>query len=358
MNRVVQHWRRGFTLVELLVVIAIIGVLVALLLPAVQAAREAARRSSCQNNLKQIGLGMQNHHAAKGYFPYGASDGDCEAGTSPRKLWTWRTLLLPYMEQKTLYDQLVPLAKASAGTNCTNPEQRQWDLSPLQLQSVPAFVCPAEQTVIGNNMDTWFGPPTAAIASYFGNAGPVSTGPMDWGAPYVCGNCLGNIECLCDTGNDAGPNKRGFLHGHNPDGPGMLDMYANEISTAQVPDGTSNTIHVGESHWVEPDAYQPGCFGNMQWMATFAVASSVWGINTDYIAKTGMTADQHKTNNYLTGCNFRSRHPGGAQFLFVDGSVRFLEESASPTLLSNLSNRKDGNVGEEYVRPTTPGGGR
>ena len=358
MNRAVQHWRRGFTLVELLVVIAIIGVLVALLLPAVQAAREAARRTSCQNNLKQIGLGMQNHHAAKGYFPYGASDDDCEIAVGRRKLWTWRTLLLPYMEQKTLYDQLVPLAKASEGTQCVQTADRPWDRSPLQVQSIPAFVCPSEQTLIGNNMDTWFGPPTAAIASYFGNAGPVSTGPMDWGAPYVCGNCLGNVECLCDTGNDAGPNKRGFLHGHNPDGPGMLDMYANEISTAQVPDGTSNTIHVGESHWVEPDAFQPGCFGNMQWMATFAVASSVWGINTDYIAKTGMAANQHKTNNYLTGCNFRSRHPGGAHFLFVDGSVRFLEDNTSPTLLSNLSNRKDGNVGEEYTRPATPGGGR
>ena len=358
MNRAVQHWRRGFTLVELLVVIAIIGVLVALLLPAVQAAREAARRSSCQNNLKQIGLGMQNHHAAKGYFPYGANDDDCEIATGRRKLWTWRTLLLPYMEQKTLYDQLVPLAKASEGTPCVQTENRPWDRSPLQLQPVATFICPTEMTQIGNDMDTWFGPKTAAISSYFGNAGPVSTGPMDWGAPYVCGNCLGNVECLCDTGNDAGPNKRGFLHGHNPDGPGMLDMYANEISTAQVPDGTSNTIHVGESHWVEPDAYQPGCFGNMQWMATFAVASSVWGINTDYIAKTGMPASKHKDNNYLTGCNFRSRHPGGAQFLFADGSVRFLEENTSPTLLSNLSNRKDGNIGEEYVRPTTPGGGR
>ena len=112
--------RRGaFTLVELLVVIAIIGVLVALLLPAVQAAREAARRSSCLNNLKQIGVAMHNHLAAKGYFPYGAHDHDCEVTTHQRQLWTWRTLLLPYMEQKTLYDRLEPLAKASAGTNCS-----------------------------------------------------------------------------------------------------------------------------------------------------------------------------------------------------------------------------------------------
>src|SRR3954447_1619024 len=101
----------GFTLVELLVVIAIIGILVALLLPAVQAAREASRRASCQNKLHQIGLALHNYHSAKNVFPYGAQDGDCEAKTPDRHVMGWRLLILPYMEYQTLYDQLVPIAE-------------------------------------------------------------------------------------------------------------------------------------------------------------------------------------------------------------------------------------------------------
>jgi prepilin-type N-terminal cleavage/methylation domain-containing protein len=98
--------QRAFTLVELLVVIAIIGVLVALLLPAVQSAREAARRMQCQNNLRQIGLACQNHHDVFGRFPWGGSDGPdqtcCNATT--RDGWTWAYYILPFIEQKSTYD--------------------------------------------------------------------------------------------------------------------------------------------------------------------------------------------------------------------------------------------------------------
>ena len=131
----------------------------------------------------------------------------------------------------------------------------------------------------------------------------------------------------------------------------MLDMFPNKYSTQDCPDGTSDTIHVGESHWIDPNANQPGCFGNMQWMATFAVASSVWGINTDYLAKLGLSPAEHKLYNYLTGCQFRSLHPGGAHFLFVDGSVRFLEENIEPSLLANLSNRHDERIGSQWTKP-------
>src|SRR5881396_3595982 len=94
--------RRGFTLVELLVVIAIIGVLVALLLPAVQAAREAARRMTCQNNLKQIGLAMHTHHDALGKLPMGQLT---RIGLAPSPGWSWSIMLLPYMEQGNLFNQ-------------------------------------------------------------------------------------------------------------------------------------------------------------------------------------------------------------------------------------------------------------
>ncbi|MBA3483718.1 MAG: DUF1559 domain-containing protein [Pirellulales bacterium] len=342
---------RAFTLVELLVVIAIIGVLVALLLPAVQAAREAARRSSCQNNLAQIGKGMHNHHAARNFFPYGAKDHDDELD-DPRPFkrypMTWRTLLLPYMEQQAIYAELVKLAKESEGIACYTT--RPWDRTPLQQQSLAIYLCPTEPTPIRSDLpdDEWSGPRTAAIASYFGNAGSIATGPTDWGVPNVCGRCILNRDCRCEFGNTPASN-RGFFRGHNPDGPGMLDMWPNELSTTHVADGTSNTIHVGETHSAEPTSRQAGCTNQQHWMSSWSVASAVWGINVDHVAMAPQTADVNY--NWAAGCNFRSRHPGGAQFLFVDGSVRFLEENISPPALSNLADRNDGRIGEEYTRP-------
>lgn len=350
--------KSAFTLVELLVVIAIIGVLVALLLPAVQAAREAARRSSCQNNLKQIGVGMHNHLSAKGYFPYGSGDDDCEVDEYKRETWTWRTLLLPYIEQQPTYQQLVPLAKASAQTpeannkNCRDPENRLWDTSPLQQISMPVYLCPTESSSTRTDLSAWSGPRTAAIASYFGCAGPVSSGPLGWGLTNVCGQCLPitNSPCRCEVGNVAGGNQRGFFHGHNPGGPGLLDMHPNEYETGDVPDGTSNTIHVGESYWAEPATgasrqQLSGCSDHMQWMSPWASATAVWGINSDHLATAPETG--RPGYNWAAGCNFRSLHPGGSQFLFADGSVRFLDETISPGALANLSGRNDERLGEE-----------
>lgn len=350
--------RRGFTLVELLVVIAIIGILVALLLPAIQAAREASRRASCQNNLHQIGVALQNYHSAHNVFPYGANDGDCEAKTPDREVMGWRVLILPYMENQSLYDQLAPIAEvsntvSSQGKNvCRFPESRPWDLTPLQLNPVPEYMCPSEALpAVKTGLDRWFGPGTAAIASYYGSAGPVATGPSDnsWGGPdIICGNCVGSVACPCITGNKPGGGQRGWFHGQNPGGPGMMDMWANKISTGKVVDGTANTLHVGETHWIDPDANQSGCFSTMHWMTTWSVASTVWGINTDYVAKLGLSKTEHTNFNYQLGCNFRSRHPGGAHFVYADGHVEFLGDDIHPALFANLGDRNDGRVGSYY----------
>jgi len=351
--------RRGFTLVELLVVIAIIGILVALLLPAIQAAREAARRTSCVNNLHQIGVAMHNYHSANGVFPYGANDGDCESLTPPREVMAWRVLLLPYLEHQPLFDELRPIAEASNGTGCNFPENRLWDQTAHQQQAVPEFICPSEEgpyvkprTAHKPNAEAlWHGPEYSAVASYFGSAGPVATGPSDgsWGGPdIICGNCVGSVNCPCVSGNKPGGGQRGWFHGHNPGGPGMLDMWANKISTGKVPDGTANTLHVGETHWISPESNQPGCFSINGWMYTWGVASTVWGINTDYVARLGFTPDEHDNFNYQTGCNFRSRHPGGAHFLYADGHVEFLGDDISDRLLANLGGRNDGRTGDFY----------
>jgi prepilin-type N-terminal cleavage/methylation domain-containing protein/prepilin-type processing-associated H-X9-DG protein len=352
--------RRGFTLVELLVVIAIIGVLVALLLPAVQAAREAARRSSCQNNMHQIGLALHNYHAANGVFPYGSKDDDCEANL-PRGWHTWRTLILPYMELPALYDALDEIEKAHPRGGCFGGDTSSvWFRSPLQRQPVESYICPSEDGIlieISPYNASWASPASVARASYMGNAGPVSSGPTDWGPPNVCGQCVNSVACPCEYGNTR-ERGRGFYHGHNPDGPGMLDMWANKISMKNVTDGSSNTIHVGETHGSVFGASQPGCFSSNAWMSSWTVASTVWGINTNYLATLGWDEGAHDRNNFTAGCNYRSRHPGGAQFLMVDGSVTFLTDDTSLTLLANLGARNDGRLGEEYSPPRATGGGR
>jgi prepilin-type N-terminal cleavage/methylation domain-containing protein/prepilin-type processing-associated H-X9-DG protein len=354
---------QGFTLVELLVVIAIIGILVALLLPAIQAAREAARRASCVNNLHQIGVALHNYHAARKVFPYGANDGDCETKTPQREVLAWRTLILPYMENQPLSDQLAKLVissnDATSGlTPCDYPTKRPWDNSDLQRQPVPEFICPSDEIspVVKphpeNSTDLWFGPKASALASYYGCAGPVQVGPPNsngWGGPDImCGNCVGGVNCPCISGNKPGGGQRGWFHGQNPGGPGMMDMWANKISVAKVLDGTANTLHIGETYWVDRAANQSGCFSTNGWMYTWSVASTVWGINTDYVARLGLSTTEHDKFNYETGCNFRSRHPGGAHFLYADGHVEFLTDDISPSLLANLSDRDGGRIGEFY----------
>ena len=156
--------RYAFTLVELLVVIAIIAMLVTLLLPAVQAAREAARRTQCVNNLKQLGLALANYNAGHGYYPYGADDDDCEV-RRPRKPLTWRVLILPYLEDQTRYDELLELAERSVSTACY--PVRPWENSPLQQQAISGFVCPSDVgDPLKQGFSSWSGPSPAAIASY------------------------------------------------------------------------------------------------------------------------------------------------------------------------------------------------
>jgi prepilin-type processing-associated H-X9-DG protein len=138
----------------------------------------------------------------------------------------------------------------------------------------------------------------------------------------------------------------------------MLDMWPNKFGVKDVTDGTSNTLHVGETHGSVFGSGQPGCFSSNGWMGSFAVASTVWGINVDYLALLGWDESTHDTNNYTAGCNYRSRHPGGAQFLFVDGSVSYLEDSINLVVLANLGGRDDGRIGAEYTPPQATGGGR
>jgi prepilin-type N-terminal cleavage/methylation domain-containing protein/prepilin-type processing-associated H-X9-DG protein len=327
--------RLGFTLVELLVVIAIIAILVVLLLPAINSTREAARRISCVNKLKQIGIALNNYNSAHGVFPYGADDADCELVNRenlPRHPSTWRTLILPFLEYDKLGSDLRELADQSVTRGCY--PRRAWDSSEYQRLIITDYICPSEtEPFVKRGIASWSGPTEAAIASYMGNAGPVSTGPADWGIPNVCGLCAGgsvpDALCPCVFGNSRRA-RRGFYHGHNPKGPGMLDMWPNKYRVKDVKDGTSKTIFVGETHYSR-SLDEPGCHEQVNWMSSWSVASTVWGINS-----------YSSTGNWWGGCNFRSRHPGGANFLYVDGSVHFHEEEINLVTLANLATRNDG----------------
>jgi prepilin-type N-terminal cleavage/methylation domain-containing protein len=128
--------RRGFTLVELLVVIAIIGTLVGLLLPAVQAARESARATQCRNNMKQVGLALQNFHDARKSFPHGAR---IPVTTASQGNWNWRVDILPFMEEASLYTSLSRTASSNWRSDQASTTSR------LYTASIPAFQCPSSQ---------------------------------------------------------------------------------------------------------------------------------------------------------------------------------------------------------------------
>lgn len=322
--------RRGFTLVELLVVIAIIGVLVALLLPAVQAAREAARRMSCSNNLKQFGLALQNFHDTHGTFPVGMTDDDTNN-------FGWGLYILPYMEQGNIYTAISTKVSATAPQQLiTRPGSHAnvdgWSL--LQVNNsahdvntktiLPGYLCPSN--ALGKKDNNGYG-----ASHYVGNAGTTTHMTVNWG-------------CAAWKAKD----QNGVL---------LFDNDNTETVTVgmgDVRDGTSNTIMVGEvgqSENVYPGKINDGNFplwagGNNEggcegkYMGShLRVADATYYINrpaTHLPLGTGTVA---KDTSDLC---FGSFHTGGAQVVFVDGSVHFLQSTINTTTLFRLASRQDG----------------
>ncbi len=315
---------RGFTLVELLVVIAIIGILIALLLPAVQAAREAARRSQCLNNMKQIGLALHNYHDTHKTFPLGAF---CLREAWPSSGTNWRALILQYMEQGAIYDQLrfeyTPavhfMAGGAAGASALNGNDV------LKNLVLAGYVCPSTdiKPIIGGNNNT-----LAMNAFYVGIQGS---------APPVPGTNATRGTKDCGYG----------ITSNN----GMLPK--NEcMSIADATDGTSNTMIVAEqSTYVNGRNITANYYG--AWYGTrhprpmddAAGCGDLWGagttavryapnLNTDTLDGAG----QMYHNNTI----LNSRHPGGVNILLTDGSVRFASETIDMVTLRQLACRYDG----------------
>lgn len=284
--------KHAFTLVELLVVIAIIGVLIALLLPAVQQAREAARRMQCNNNLKQIGLGLHNFHDTFGQFPAGYGFNEQANAAAWRKAWGWGARILPFIEQSALHDQLgVTTQEFDAllpGNNSSS-----WPAAGVALIRTPldAYICPSDPgDVINTSVD------------FCHTGGPDTTKPAKSNYAGVLGHYTTNWNA---SPTATIPNKHG-----------MMDPQKG-IRMADITDGTSNTFAVGERDSIHHAAYWVGT-GNVNSESSWSSPKAI-----------GRTFGQ-KINQPLVGrfyLAFSSLHPGGANFLFADGSVHFLGET-------------------------------
>jgi len=296
----------GFTLVELLVVIAIIGVLVALLLPAVQAARESARRMKCSNQLKQIGLGMHNYADTNKAFPIGhmfrgpfdGNPDDATGGTG----FGWASAILPFIELSTMYDQFdfrLPITNNNPSKNLT-----------LAQTHLPMFTCPSDFK------------------------------PKNWTDGAVTNSATSSYKA-CGTSYDswqAGkvgdpPNRERFN--------GMFDRDNRGSSTrfAEITDGTSNQFMIAEAKWkMDKNGRNRGrIFGATDNTDGAVGASNALMINGQW--QINWTAAEGIPENPQPHRTAASNHPGGAMFGLADGSVRFVSENIQHTVTEWSANR-------------------
>jgi prepilin-type N-terminal cleavage/methylation domain-containing protein/prepilin-type processing-associated H-X9-DG protein len=360
--------RFGFTLIELLVVIAIIGVLVSLLLPAVQAAREAARRAQCTNNLKQSGIAVHSFHDIHQKLPnMSFCGGGCE-DTNPGMqniFYRFRHYpvafeLLPHMEQGNLYNSFNLNLAATSTVAAGQPG----GLTNAQLASAPlsVFLCPSEPQPVN--------PVFADYASYGWNRGNCDVrSPAQPGDIYKTGQAYGFTPSdgvfisRMDAGMDYATGQAlAARHAADPTWWQPDDTY--RINFASITDGLSNTIAAGEMHNIL-QGYTTTTVNSVS-IGTTAVESGgpiAWGSSGgDYYAEGRTTVpmntlvgpyysrsivDAPGLHNILYQSpvySFRSTHPGGCNFLFCDGSVKFIKQSINMATYRALGSRKGGEV--------------
>jgi prepilin-type N-terminal cleavage/methylation domain-containing protein/prepilin-type processing-associated H-X9-DG protein len=338
----------AFTLIELLVVIAIIGVLIGLLLPAVQKVREAANRVKCQNNLKQIGLACHNYLSSEGGFPPGSEASPALVGSVYNYGHSWMVLLLPYIEQDSLYRELDLKGTHTPGETATglvysnaflNNGSNDYNGNLLRGLFISIYVCPS--STLPNYGLTGIDPPGpqgVLMPSYTGIAGAVN----DPSAINMDGN--GNVNEATGIVSQGGVM---FTISSQP--------YPARLQTTDITDGTSNTMLVGEqSDWcVDSGGVKYDCrsdFGHGFTMGGGRNEFRQWNNTSVRYAINDKSWNLMGVGNPYYGCNrpIQSAHTGGANVLFCDGSVHFLSDGLALTTLYNLANRNDGNPVGDY----------
>jgi prepilin-type N-terminal cleavage/methylation domain-containing protein len=304
--------RTGFTLIELLVVIAIIAVLIALLLPAVQQAREAARRTQCKNNLKQIGLALHNYHDAIGMFPY--------CSTYPINAaykHTWVELILPYIDNAPLYNQI----NFNLPNDATTPSNNQALFASKGFAFIKCPSNPFSDTLTCKD-GSLFREYPAAIQ---GLGYPLMSGTIQPDSiPPACGceNCFCNSESTASHTWNSSQSYTKF--------PGIFNRGVTISRLKDVTDGTSNTMLAAERN-----AEECGWGGAFSWNFTNVYTGQK--INSP-------TRTTSNSSDWWRNCGSSSHHVGGVHVLLADGSVRFLSDSIDFRLYCFLGDKADGNT--------------
>ncbi|MEM8947592.1 MAG: DUF1559 domain-containing protein [Planctomycetota bacterium] len=296
---------RGFTLVELLVVIAIIGVLVALLLPAVQAAREASRRTQCLSHLREIGLAVQNYHDANGHFPTGRNRSD-QFGVS------WAHYILPQLEQQPMFDAYVPSERVDSPANALAMR------NPVSVYACPSRRSPAADRDFDNDDQASLVQGVATLGDYAANAG---------------------FE------EDMGMEDNDFANG-------AIDLTlagpifsGSKISARRVTDGLSNTLAIGERHLPpEQSNWEAGRIHARQGDTCFLAGDNLKTVMRG--TEDGLATDEYDDDNE----KFGGPHPGVTLFVFLDGHAEALSSEGAGTASGvNPSNVEDINIDDQWL---------
>ena len=372
-----QRKKRGFTLVELLVVIAIIGVLVALLLPAVQAAREAARRAQCKNNLKQIGLAGHNFESQYKHFPLGGTvnfpsyDAYFTGGkpNGPLKQGLgWAYQILPFLEQANV-------AQVASSTHDGTAVKNAMRI--LAETPIPMYNCPSRRgPTLGPELSgaEWGGWQFYLMDYAAATAGPSRNefDPSEFSASNYdalldnpgndrpalwegCRGCGGDYPLVCSTASSTwsravfrGVTQRSDWSQFAPNDPNACSLrFTQKISFQRITDGSSNTLWIGEKRLV-PSEYETGSgWDDRGWSDGWdwdVIRSTFWSIGPD--SERPAFNDQATASASITGGgrSFGSAHEGGMNAVYADGSVHFVNYDIERELFNLLGNRADGEI--------------
>lgn len=329
--KLMKRRNEAFTLVELLVVIAIIGILVAMLLPAVQAAREAARRAQCTNQMKQIGIALQNHHDTYGELPSGTY-WFYKRDLQPREhwhTWSWMVRILPFVEEQARFDQA---NFDYAGTHF----DRNVDNLSVITPRIDLFLCPSNsenETGLGENLpetlvqeiaESDYAACTGDYQSVGGGIGPDPDEDLN-GDSIADNPFYGNVFESLGYGPRAAAR-------------GVMNRFGFGASFRQIPDGLSKTFAAGEVIGAWNRAQN---FGLQSWATT---AYAVNSFNAKFFI-TGLPAEPIYNEEIV----FRSLHPGGAHFVMCDGSVHFVNENIDQLSYTYFATRDQGDNAEESI---------